>query len=98
MIERKTIQGVSKVIPIYPDPVYRSPPKQVETSITKICGSLSDIDPELNTDFEENSPYPEGVISEKCKDQISHITQNLKNWKVLKEAHIPVAVKEIQAG
>ena len=30
----------------------------------KIPGSLSDIDPELNTDFEENSPFQEGVISE----------------------------------
>ena len=28
-------------------------------------GSLLDIDPELNTDFEDNSPFQEGVISEK---------------------------------
>ena len=36
----------------------------MKTSIPKIPGSLSDIDPELNTDFEENSPFQEGVISE----------------------------------
>ena len=29
-----------------------------------IPGSLSDIDPELNTEFEDNSPFQEGVISE----------------------------------
>ena len=30
----------------------------------KISGSLWDIDPELSTDFEDNSPFQEGVISE----------------------------------
>ena len=64
VIERKIIQDVSKDIPIYPDPVYRPPPKPVRTSIPEILGSLLDIDPELNSDFEENSPFQEGVISE----------------------------------
>ena len=32
--------------------------------ISEIPGSLSDIDLELNTNFEENSPFQEGVISE----------------------------------
>ena len=63
MFGRKIIQDLSKEIPIYPDPVYRPPPKPVKTSITEIPGSLSDIDPELNTDFEDNSPF-QGVISE----------------------------------
>ena len=31
--------------------------------IPEIPGSLSDIDSELNTNFEENSPFQEGVIS-----------------------------------
>ena len=64
MVERKAIQDISREIPIYPDPVYRPPPKPVKTPIPKIPGSLSDIDPELNVDFEENSPFQEGVISE----------------------------------
>ena len=64
MIDRKTIQDVAREIPIYPDPVYRPPPKPVKTSLPKIPGSLSDIDPELNMDFENNSPFQEGVISE----------------------------------
>ena len=29
MFERKAIQDVSREIPIYPDPVYRPPPKPV---------------------------------------------------------------------
>ena len=64
MIGRKIIQGVVKVILIYPDPVYRSPPKPVKASVPKIPGSLADIDPELNTDFKDNSAFQEGVISE----------------------------------
>ena len=32
--------------------------------ILNIPGSLSDIDPELSTDFEDNFPFQEGVISE----------------------------------
>ena len=64
MIDRRTIQDVAREIPIYPGPVYRFPPKPVKTSVLKIPGSLSDIDPELNTDLEGNSPFQEGVISE----------------------------------
>ena len=55
MVERKAIQDVSRKIPIYSDPVYRPPPTPVKTSIPKIPRSLSDIDPELYADFEENS-------------------------------------------
>ena len=51
------IQDVSKEIPIYPRTVYRPPPKPVKTCVPEILGSLSDIDPELNTDFEESSPF-----------------------------------------
>ena len=54
MIDRKTIQDVSKEISIYPDPIYRAPPKPIKASIPKITGSLLDIDPELNTNFEKN--------------------------------------------
>ena len=64
MIDRKIIQDIAKEIPIYPDPIYRSLPKPVKTLITGIPGSLLDIDSELNTDFEDKSPFQEGVISE----------------------------------
>ena len=54
MIDRKTIQDAAREIPIHPDPVYRPPPKW----------SILDIDPELNTEFKDNSSFQEGVISE----------------------------------
>ena len=60
MVERKAIQDVGREIPIYPHPVYRPPPKPVKTTIPKIPGILLDINQELNTDFEENSPFPRG--------------------------------------
>ena len=53
MIERKTIQDISREISIYPDLLYRPPPKPVKTTIPESPGSLSNIDPELITDFEE---------------------------------------------
>ena len=64
MLKRKAIQDVSREVPIYPNPVYRLPPKLVKLPIPKIPRSLLDIDPEINMDFEENSPFQEGVISE----------------------------------
>ena len=64
VIDRKIMQDVSKEIPIYPDQVYRPPSKPVKLSIPEIARSLSDIDPELNTDFEEVYPFQEGVILE----------------------------------
>ena len=64
IIDRKMIQDIAREIPIYPDPVYRPPPKPEKLPIPKIPRSLSDIDPELNMDFEDNSPFQEGVISE----------------------------------
>ena len=67
--ERKATQGVSREIPIYPDPVYRLPPKPVKAPIPEIPESLSDIDQELNTNLEENSPFQEGVISETYQGQ-----------------------------
>ena len=65
---RKTIQDVSREILIYPDPDYR-PPKPVKTPIPEIPGSLLGIDAELNTDFEDSSPFQEGVISETYQRQ-----------------------------
>ena len=64
MVKRKTTQDVSREIPIYPDPVYRSPPKPVKLPIPEVPRSLSDFDPEINMNFKENSPFQEGVISE----------------------------------
>ena len=51
MVERKAIQHVSREIPIYLIQFNRPPCKPVKIPIPKIPGSLSDIDPELNTNF-----------------------------------------------
>ena len=64
VIGKMMIQDVAREIPIYTDPVYRPPPKPVKTSAPKIPGNLLDTDAELNTNFEDNSPFQEGVISE----------------------------------
>ena len=64
MIDRKMIQDTARKTPIYPDPVYRPSPKAEKIPMPKIPGTLLDIDPELNTDFEDNSPFQEGVILE----------------------------------
>ena len=63
-IDRKMVQDITRENAIYPDPFYWPPPKPVKTPIPKIPQSLSAIDPELNTNFEDNSPFQEGVISE----------------------------------
>ena len=56
-------------VPFHPGPVYRLPPKPIrhDTSIQHSLQSLSIIDvinPNINLDFEENSPFQEGVMSE----------------------------------
>ena len=53
---------------MHPGLVYRWPPKPIRHD-TSIQGSQSspdieDINPNINFDFEENSPFQEGVISE----------------------------------
>ena len=57
------IQNVNREIPFYPDPVYRPHSQPVKTPVPKIPGGMG-INLELNMDFEENSPFQEGVISE----------------------------------
>ena len=64
MVKRNTIQDVNREIPIYPDPVYRPPPKLIKSPMSEVPRSLSDFDPDINMHFEEYSPFQEGVISE----------------------------------
>ena len=53
-----------KDVPFYPDSTYRPPLKPVRTSTSESPEKKIDISPELNIDFEENSPFQEGVILE----------------------------------
>ena len=61
-INRRMMQHISKDTPFYPDPVYCPPHKPGKIPIPKHPEHM-DINLELKTDFEENSPF-QGVISE----------------------------------
>ena len=112
---------------MYTDPIYRPLPKLTEILLREIPRNLSNSDPEINRNLEENSPFQEDVISEMYQrpdksyfqepqelasvinteklvqkflpkqtdiDKILKIIQR----KALKGTHLPVTVKEIQAG
>ena len=55
-------------VPFHPGPVYRLPPKPIKQDMSnpqssQSLTSIDDINPNINLDFEENSPVQEGVIS-----------------------------------
>ena len=52
-----------KDILFYPDPTLRPPPKPLRIHTSEGQENI-DNKPEINIDFEENSPFQEGVISE----------------------------------
>ena len=64
MIKRKTIQDISREIPMYQDPIYRTHPTPTEIPLQVVTRKLMDLETDINTDFRENSLYQEGVISE----------------------------------
>ena len=118
----------NKQIPPYIHPITRPPPRLPDLDNGN---NRTNIRPELitdpNTDFEENSPHQEGIISEMYESpdksyirepheladlvdtskivqkylpkqtDIDNILDIIKR-KVLKGTHLPLAIKEIQAG
>ena len=46
---------------------------------TKYSEGKADTSPKIDIEFEENSPYQEGIISKHTKDQINLIFKNQKN-------------------
>ena len=64
MVNGEPIRNISRDIPPYPDPIYRPPPKPAEISLQETLRRLTDLDTDINIDFEENSQYQEGIISE----------------------------------
>ena len=48
---------------MYPDPIYRHSPKQIEIPIQEVPRYQSDLDMNINMDIEENSPHLEAMIS-----------------------------------
>ena len=114
-------------IPIYPNQITKPPPKPPDKVILDDRKLDLELDLEINKDFEENSPYQEGIISEiyqrpdksqlvdppglidlvnteravqKYLSKQTDIDRTLKviQRKVLKGTHLPLAIKEIQAG
>ena len=57
-------------VPFYPGPPYRPLPKPIRSNMPRSeeswqsLPSVENINPDINLDFEENSPFQEGVISE----------------------------------
>ena len=70
-----------KDITFYPDPTYRPPPKLIRIPMSEGPGNI-DISPEINIDFEENSPFQEAVISETYQRPDKSFSKNLKNWNI----------------
>ena len=52
----------NRPIPFYPDPTLRQPPRPPNLKETR--RDLLDLDMDRNINFEENSPYQDGIISE----------------------------------
>ena len=116
----------TRQITFYPDQILRPPPKPPDLKENR--RDLSDLDMDRNIDFEENSPYQEGIIAEtyerpdrsyfkkpsELKDlinttklvqkflpkpmDIDKILDVINRKKVLKGTHLPIIIKEIQAG
>ena len=120
-------------VPFHPSPTYRPPPKSIRSNVpvsqesSQSSPSSENISPDIILDFEENSTFQEGVISEahqrldkpffqelqelndlintsnliqKILPKQADIDRILKviQGKVLKGTHLPVEVKEVQAG
>ena len=64
--------------PFHPGPILRPPVKQNMTH-DQSSQNVQNINSNINFDFEENSPFQEGVISKHFKDQTNHSFKNLKN-------------------
>ena len=72
-IEMMTHRGpLPTDVPFYSGPTYRPPPKPVRSFTTESHEGtqslnslyITNMDPGINLDFEKNSPFQEGVISE----------------------------------
>ena len=74
-------------VPFHPGPVYRPPPKPINEDASYPQSSQSSINIEninLNFDFEENSPFQEGVMSETFQRPDKSFFQELEElWNLI---------------
>ena len=60
-------------VPFHPGPNYRPPPKPIKSNMprrkesSQSSPSTENINPDINLNLEENSPFQEGIISEAYK-------------------------------
>ena len=74
-------------VPIDPGPTYRPPPKPIrlnmprgqDQKISKSSPSVENINPVINLDFKENSPFQEDIILKLSKDQTNHFFKTQRN-------------------
>ena len=69
-------------VPFHPSPVYRPPPKPIkqDASYPKSSQSSNDtVNINSNFDFEENSPFQEGIMSETFQIPGKSFSKNQKN-------------------
>ena len=71
------IQSINREIPFYPDPIYR-PPKPTQNLQLPRTESKTDVSLRIDLEFEENSPYQEGIISETYQRPDKSYFQELK--------------------
>ena len=73
--------------PFHPGPTYRLPPKPIRSNVprsqesSQSSPSLENMNPDINLDFEENSPLQEGIVLslKHFKDQTNHSFKTQKN-------------------
>ena len=83
IVKRKNNQDISRDILTYPDPIYRFPPKPTKIPLQEISRKLMDFNTDINTNFEENFPFQEGVISETYQRLYRSHFQEPPEWIVL---------------
>ena len=70
--------------PFHPGPNYRPPPKPIRSNVprsqesSQSSSSVENINPDINLDFKENSPFQEGGISEMFQRQDESLFQDPK--------------------
>ena len=96
-------------VPFYPDPLIKPPPRLPNIKTYDNRRMTLDLDLDINKDFEENSPYQEGIILETYqrpdKSQLLEppeladlINTNNPVQKYLPKQHIDKILKIIQKG
>ena len=82
MIGRKMIQDVAREIPIYSDPVYRPLLNMLKHLSPKFIEAYWTLTQKWIWILKTILHFKKVLLQKHTKDQISHISKNLKNWKV----------------